>query len=1685
MEKGKKRLIARILSTAAVLAIAIAICTFVAKKTTEQVEASTNILQKVSTKYASGDFKVLEVVPEHTANENEEIGYFVKDKNRDRDFREVSQAKSIGSLFEPDKGISNLLMMRDYGLIKDYGVDYGNQTGLVSDNPVYSDSATFASYPMTGFDLADKQFVAGMFEMDPGNAGNYQMDTNGYFIDASGTINAIKGTTSGNSTSLSSNSIGNGALTRILSVIANTDGVTEAPPVSEAPEINNQDEVTVTLEEEEPPAADGGNEENENENEPGEKEPQFPQNSPDVGNQPGGNLLQEMDIDTSPAGGYSNGYSHWLGATESNYEPVPEGDRFNKGLPEGITWVGDGTGNVRFVESPAGKYFGYAIRDLYYNTDKTNNYFHNGNWFKELVFGDADSSIQISVRTVTPGEITANSINTKDYDLIYISGRNEVYIQNGEDFTDSQVMDLYNAVVGNSHQAVIMDYALIDKETVENKAALGTLSNMEKLALLLWQDNQTKILTETLSGNGAGGAANNGFDVSDATGDQITMLSFGSVSNTVWHYLVTEAPLGGYGNFVAGSVYVYEHRLQYFQNPKAQVDLYDFFGNGDFNSQYVDTVAAAGLSRVEYAVRVNNTNNPDKKMNEQITPAVVVQYILSYDGTASELVKNDLRVLEIQPCRDFSYNIGWGTQSYSEIENSENRYSTQCCANREEFIERYLGEPFVKADGTIDDENIDKVLFTSMTIEEFICKNDNVSEEYDIIYIGSNHSPNPAYKTYSSGSTGNYKVTRAADVPGKSVDTPENITDFRDNLMDGMVYFNIGDITYYERALPGNWGGTLLWGWFDNNYEQNHTNGRARFAARDLTVYKVKELLDYLDNGYPIIVAGDMLKTDDSGNSIINPTINTDNNSLTNRDMNGVDHGRIDNCSKMYELFQVATGQSVDITYEAYNNRNYANTNFISEADAIAAEANPVTETEFKEKVIQGVNAAKLSLNVTSRPTEYEYTLGSQGEITGQQTLAADSDGKYYLEFEFTLQNFSASSTDSDIYTPKLYVDVNADGKFSESEQLEGGVVTNALTGIEVPHVTTVSGSVYELSTNVLYRLKREVPDGFQGCLPWCLKVEKSLNPNVSDSETGYSAIKGAKSVDIKILQVTHNSKSTLNLNEKPGLYGKYIDMLTDLKMFDLQITKVTQSQFDAGEYQNINDYDMLVLGFGDNFADTNQAASNAIGAYIADGKPVLLCHDFMEHYPHYTAVQILRDTLGMDRYGIRASNAAEDHPLGKPGLGSYIRKGTGYGRGDAGDATAIETIETSGRRVAYQPGSNKTKLAAETQGLTNYFLMKFYQNKKTSAYSWWSNTTDYFSLLSPDMYDWGTPAQETSKTPSITSNSNQDYIIDVDKVNDGQITNYPYKLLDTFPVNKTHGQYFQPNMEADQDDDGTADITVWYTLGHGHGSNVMAETTESKLSDGVYGISPKDGVNNYYIFNSGNVTYTGSGHTNLANPQNQYEAQLFINTLVAAYRAGIRKPTVSMYDGSDLNSSSISNIVVPYDENIGLNADTSKAQSSFIRDKDDPDKYQYPFVNYTDADATKVWFRVSDPNLVKGSKKIKLKFWQEVPDDTPGAQSIVLDQNTTIKVIEMTGMPFYSANFTQTYAYGTDATGGVMYGLRLPMNLLNSSSNFKLYVEAETEIESVSITGKKNISKSGKSYASLSVTKMDLLKLD
>jgi len=116
-----------------------------------------------------------------------------------------------------------------------------------------------------------------------------------------------------------------------------------------------------------------------------------------------------------------------------------------------------------------------------------------------------------------------------------------------------------------------------------------------------------------------------------------------------------------------------------------------------------------------------------------------------------------------------------------------------------------------------------------------------------------------------------------------------------------------------------------------------------------------------------------------------------------------------------------------------------------------------------------------------------------------------------------------------------------------------------------------------------------------------------------------------------------------------------------------------------------------------------------------------------------------------------------------------------------------------------------------------------------------------------------------------------------VTKLNQGQITQYPYVIDDTIRVADTHAQYFQLNLEDPS-------IVVWYCLGKGSSDGSSAD---------IYGMSPNDASNYYYIYNKGNITYSGVGHSKVGN--SEMEVKLFVNTMIAAYKASIEPPIIEI----------------------------------------------------------------------------------------------------------------------------------------------------------------------------------------------
>ncbi|TCI72133.1 DUF5057 domain-containing protein [Exiguobacterium sp. SH0S7] len=104
-----------------------------------------------------------------------------------------------------------------------------------------------------------------------------------------------------------------------------------------------------------------------------------------------------------------------------------------------------------------------------------------------------------------------------------------------------------------------------------------------------------------------------------------------------------------------------------------------------------------------------------------------------------------------------------------------------------------------------------------------------------------------------------------------------------------------------------------------------------------------------------------------------------------------------------------------------------------------------------------------------------------------------------------------------------------------------------------------------------------------------------------------------------------------------------------------------------------------------------------------------------------------------------------------------------------------------------------------------------------------------------------------------------------------GLFTEYPYKISSSSIAKKkvktTHNQYFSLNLENE-------DLTTWFNL---VGSNRTAG----------------DSSNHYYMYTVGNLTYSGAGHVQTFNEQD--EKEIFVNTMFRAFIGSNHAPKIEV----------------------------------------------------------------------------------------------------------------------------------------------------------------------------------------------
>ena len=591
------------------------------------------------------------------------------------------------------------------------------------------------------------------------------------------------------------------------------------------------------------------------------------------------------------------------------------------------------------------------------------------------------------------------------------------------------------------------------------------------------------------------------------------------------------------------------------------------------------------------------------------------------------------------------------------------------------------------------------------------------------------------------------------------------------------------------------------------------------------------------------------------------------------------------------------------------------------------------------------------------------------------------------MTFQFQIIDEAQASPANAEYNCELYIDLNCDGNFSKSEKLDDIAV------MQNGNVIKPENGIYHLSLNTTYTVSRKIPQEYIKLMPWKLVVTNNNNSEIRTSEIGYTKRKNTNSTanTINVLQITPNSACTWNLAQDT-VFQKLLNAVDD---FRVNIKTITVGQYET-QYTNgtedLNQYHMLIIGFCDgraygdkieSYGGTNPKNFSAEGAqkileFANSGKSVILAHDntSSSNYAQdaenktgddptwkgwaYYFNQKLRAASGMDRYGIT-------NPL----ISSILKEAKILNKSSLTEWN--EVLENAGD-MAYSLNSNKNNAYSETQGFTNGKLRSTINGRETY-------------------------------TNEFTTTASQ--------VNQGAITEYPYKIKEKITVANTHFQYYQLALEENADKDDSGDLVVWYCLGY----------DKSKNDSEFYDHLPNDARNNYYIYSYKNLIYTGVGHSAVGDNDDYMEKKLFVNTIIAAYNAQAVNPELMFVKQSDRNAAQEKTVYYTLD-NVNFNE-----SQELIKNK--PLEFH---------------LKVTDSNLVGTSfagtntKDLKLQLYIESDDGTKIEG--IGGENTKVKEIHL---PVYKVGTEQNkhedgYIY---VNSGNVYDFTL-----NELQNYESYLK-------------------------------------
>ena len=987
----------------------------------------------------------------------------------------------------------------------------------------------------------------------------------------------------------------------------------------------------------------------------------------------------------------------------------------------------------------------------------------NQEWLKKNVFDlddDALNSMIIDVVPVTLGELTTDMIG--EADLLYFAG-GEWETNADSDVTEECAKALVSQI--ESGMPVVMNRSLYTNA--------GNNVYLQKMGACILQNEITTGMWDkdiTILQNGVRIPADSG--------------EMCYVNNNIFVYDDTTS---GSGNKMISNTF-----------------------NDSFSTQEIEYGFESILDEIDSENFYLEVAGKEERIERKASVATAIRYIIN-SGDKRMVTKAALNILDLEP---------WDFEDYYNGNNPEDVKTdigishTTVKSIMTDSISINMG--VLSKDWIIDNlaqqfsDKSDKISVDIMGTKEFIGKQMDLNETYDMIYIGADTS---IMNTTLTGDSNN------------KLKTDETV--YNDGDMNGLVYAHMGDAIATNSELSS------------DTYQ---------LSGNDITKDRLRELQEYVEAGYAVLISDNLLIGKESSISV-----NTN---------------KVDSSSNMYQFINDTV-----LAKDTSGNYKYYGKNVTRKSSLEGTDSKVTSTREIFNKYL---NISKLILEYDKNnlPPEYNQEDGSERYLT------MNANGEYVLDYEFTLKNDSAVEVSQTSYDCGLYFDMDADGRYESAEKMNGLTIVRTDDSSEQ---TMDDQGIYHLSAGYTYHISRNVPEGFSGFLSW--KIIFSQNGKVfsagSDraivrrAVSGFCAVKALTvKPQIRVLQICPGNDTTgknldLDSDAMQSLYSQASD-------FDVTITKISASDyikktgFTSDNYIDyLKSFDMIVLGFDDSYnfsGGTVQQCKDAIlgiREYTVSGRSIMFTHDLNsfildensdKSWWGYYANIYLRDVQGMDRYG----NVASSGKIPQEEKYQYLSQfDTSSLRGKMKEAIGFSDATIIGHKDSITYGVN-------ARAATYYFRIHYSYYKYKTAQNYFENS-------------------------------------EISKINSGQITEYPFKISDKFNVSHTHPQYFQLNLDTDYTDDNlNDDVVVWYTI-----------SGMDSGDDSFFAANKNDVRNNYYIYNKGNVTYTGSGDHAITD---EMERKLFVNTLVAAYNSGIHAPITVYKESQWKTSAGISNKYVPYD---------------------------------------------------------------------------------------------------------------------------------------------------------------------------